>query len=277
MRLTRPTRKVGLNLSHPLLRGCYAYYSLAHDTRNLVNTSSVADAVANNGASVLKPAGGRLSGLLDGTNDNFTVAAHALLGGGGTWAGWVRTDGLWGIDGDSGGTGARGTASFISRNTSTSSNDGLLIFITANGFPGYQAKTSGGTTVSSFTSSIDVRGSAWRHIALTFGIGSGAVCRLYVDGVEQGSGTNSAAFAINAAQPLYVGDSADTWWEELIGSVSDIALFSRVLSSAEIQQLARRPWQIFKTQTRTRKAVVSSGFVPAWAFGANVILGAGHA
>ena len=250
MRLPWSTRNSRLDLSHPLLRGCYAYFTLGNDGRNLI-PSGVEDAVAANGATFMSAKAGRLSAALDGVNDSLQVAAHSSLDQGGTWSYWINTSGAWGTDGGSGG-GLRGAGIVLSRAQSASSANGVLMLISNAGLPIFVCKKAGGTEVVNIVSTKSVTDGRWHHVAASFGLASGAAARLYVDGTQVASGSNSDAFSFSTSEPLYIGDSADTWWEEMIGNVSDVALFSRVVSPAEIRGLSDRPWKVFARNRKPR-------------------------
>lgn len=248
MRLPWSTRNSRLDLSHPLLRGCYAYFTLGNDGRNLI-PSGVEDAVAANGATFMSAKAGRLSAALDGVNDSLQVAAHSSLDQGGTWSYWINTSGAWGTDGGSSG-GSRGAGIVLSRAQSASSANGVLMLISNAGLPTFICRKAGGTEVVNIVSTKSVTDGRWHHVAASFGLASGAAARLYVDGTQVASGSNSDAFSFSTSEPLYIGDSADTWWEEMIGNVSDVALFSRVVSPAEIRVLSDRPWKVFARADR---------------------------
>ncbi len=70
---------------------------------------------------------------------------------------------------------------------------------------------------------------AWHHVVGTY---DGATIRLYVDGVQVGTGAAYAAAITHSAQPLLIGRSAGgAGW---LGQIDEVALYNRALTAAEV-------------------------------------------
>ncbi len=70
----------------------------------------------------------------------------------------------------------------------------------------------------------------WTHLALTY---DGAVLRLYENGVEVGTQSVAGAIATSSG-PLQIGGNA-VWGEYFSGRIDEVRLYSRALTSTEIQ------------------------------------------
>lgn len=94
-------------------------------------------------------------------------------------------------------------------------------------------RQSGGPAPILLTSSAAV-GSAWRHIAVTFGPDGST---LYLDGVAQGS-ANGAPMNSNPATPFTIGAWGGDGTGYMNGALDDVAIWDRPLSAAQIAALA---------------------------------------
>jgi len=74
---------------------------------------------------------------------------------------------------------------------------------------------------------------AWHHAAATF---DGHMMRVYLDGTEIGSLERTGPITINTQVPAFVGSNSGTS-EHLQGSIDDLRVYARSLSSAEVLQL----------------------------------------
>lgn len=91
---------------------------------------------------------------------------------------------------------------------------------------------------------------------------------MYFNGVLANSGTTTAS---GTGSALSIGNYGLTYpWD---GLISDIRIYNRTLSEAEIALLASSPLAV--STRRSSLGGVSGSFQPAWARGSNVILGAG--
>ncbi len=70
----------------------------------------------------------------------------------------------------------------------------------------------------------------WTHLALTY---DGAVLRLYENGVEVGTQSVAGAIATSSG-PLQIGGNA-VWGEYFSGRIDEVRIYSRALTSTEIQ------------------------------------------
>jgi Concanavalin A-like lectin/glucanases superfamily/Immunoglobulin domain len=119
----------------------------------------------------------------------------------------------------------RGTILF-DRRTST----GTLLYYDVNGT--LYVQTAGG--VNSFSGGTVVADGNWHHVALTYDQSSGGSLALYVDGNAVASQANSGAWIWPANQPIELGRSHDTYWQNYNGLMNDFRIYSRVLNATEI-------------------------------------------
>ncbi|MGH8655643.1 MAG: LamG-like jellyroll fold domain-containing protein [Gammaproteobacteria bacterium] len=162
------------------------------------------------------------------------------LAGTGTWAFWMKTDAVWGINNSD----PNNRAVIMSRYDSDPRN-GLFILQ----WPGARDGHGGWVNVSAYNSSTGVcglRGPAahdnlWHHIAVTYSRASSGQITLYKDGVKSGSCTNSATWNFNN-QSVRLGASRAIFWEEWKGALNDVRIYNRALLAEEITNLynARR-------------------------------------
>jgi len=81
---------------------------------------------------------------------------------------------------------------------------------------------------------VNVNDGQWHHVAGTY---DGAVARLYVDGVDDGSVLTSGAISKNVYR-VYIGANAQRTGREWNGLIDDVRIYSRALSEAEVGYLA---------------------------------------
>lgn len=78
---------------------------------------------------------------------------------------------------------------------------------------------------------------AWHHVAGTY---DGTAMRLYVDGVEQGTGVSSSGSIFNGGFPLRIGTGVPgVPSEHFDGKIEEVRLYRKSLSGAEILKLAQ--------------------------------------
>ncbi|UCD52945.1 MAG: discoidin domain-containing protein [Phycisphaerales bacterium] len=82
----------------------------------------------------------------------------------------------------------------------------------------------------------NVNDGQWHHVAGTY---DGAVARLYVDGIEDGSVATSGPIATNTER-VYLGENAEAPGRQWNGLIDDVRIYSRALSADEIRYLADR-------------------------------------
>jgi hypothetical protein len=187
--------------------------------------------VLNSGIWTAGKIGGALS--VDGVNDYVNVPSSVNYDSTtGTWAFWMKTDGVWGTDNSY----PQNRAVIASRHDGSGSRNGLFIL--------QWPATGGWLNVHAYNSSTGVcslagpaaRDNLWHHIVITYSRANGGQIVLYKDGVQSGSCTNSAAWNFNS-QAFRLGDSSDTFWEEWKGTLDDVRIYNRILSPQEITNL----------------------------------------
>jgi hypothetical protein len=75
-----------------------------------------------------------------------------------------------------------------------------------------------------------IQAGVWQHIAVTW---DGSLCRVYYDGVEDGTGLFSGTL-INTPDPVLIGK----YYDSFIGDIDEVWLFERALSPVEVHDLA---------------------------------------
>lgn len=78
---------------------------------------------------------------------------------------------------------------------------------------------------------------SWHHVAGTF---DGSAVRLYVDGVEVGSGNPtslSIGYGLPTNEGFYIGDYRGTCDSPFKGAIDEVSIYSRALSASEIQAI----------------------------------------
>lgn len=105
----------------------------------------------------------------------------------------------------------------------------------------------------------------WHHVTFTLQRSSGLIIA-YVDGVEAGRATRPiASGSLESIQPFIVGASPVAWlnagatYDLYKGSIDELRLYNRVLSSAEIQQLAGE-------KTSSTRVSIRNGLTGHWSF-----------
>ena len=108
-----------------------------------------------------------------------------------------------------------------------------------SGAPRFTITTGGGAGEQRIDAATPLATGVWTHLAVTI---SGAVGTLYVDG--QVAGTNPALSLTPASLGFttnnWIGDSQYAADPSLLGSIDDFRIFTRPLSTSEIQRLATR-------------------------------------
>jgi len=148
--------------------------------------------------------------------DDFTVAMWVKTTdtSGGSSAQWWSGKAL--VDGDVSGGGADWGTSIVNGK-----------FALGAGSP------AGDVTVAS---AVNVNDGKWHHLAATRNTASGAM-QVYVDGVLQGSGSGPTG-SRTSPPGLRIGALASGSSNFLSGTIDDVRLYSRILTSAEITALA---------------------------------------
>ena len=154
----------------------------------------------------------------------------------GTWSLWAKSDGNWGVDGESGGTGTKGVAMVMDRHTGPYSSSGLSMLFHDTGTVLAQAKDAGGAMVANITGTRVVTNNAWHHIVVTYNQAPAGQMNIYIDGSPEISGTNTGGWTFNN-QAVQVADSPDAYWEEFAGRIDDVRIYDKILSPTEVSNL----------------------------------------
>jgi len=204
--------------------------------------------------SLLKPAGSVSSETLSETD---------RLAGTGTWAFWIKTDGVWGTNNSD----IKNRAVIMSRNDGSSPRNGLFILQSPaiGGWLNVQAHNASAAVCS--VSGPAARDNLWHHIVITYSRAKGGQIVLYKDGIQKGSCTNSAAWNYNS-QPLRLGASPDMFWEEWKGALDDVRIYDRVLLAPEITHLYNTGGSVNNSASAmTQEATLTTGdLVGHWKF-----------
>ena len=196
------------------------------------------DGTLTNMSTSTAPVIGRIGQALsfDGSNDLVTVSNDTNFNvSNGTFGLWFRSDGGWGVDGTSGGTTVKGSTVLIGRHDASGSQNGNLLILSSTGLPNYVAKDAT-ATVCSALGTASITDNKWHYYAATFGQANATVARVYIDGIQVATCTNSAAWSYNN-QNVLIADSNDPWWEEFAGLIDDVRVYNRALTAAEVKQL----------------------------------------
>lgn len=219
------------NLSNYIksLSGLVAYYPLDETSGDAINQAP--DTLGTLDGTVTGATQGvaGLSGTaysFDGTNDKVSVANNASLN---------QLTGTWFFIANLNANMSGNGNSIMSRNDEGSSASGINIHLSANNVIAVQIK-SGATARATFTATTQLNTTDYYFVALTF-IDNGE-CKLFVNGVEEGSATMSGTFTFNGT-PLQLGENADAYWADYNGLLQHAGIVSRVLDDAEILEMAQ--------------------------------------
>lgn len=183
---------------------------------------------SGNTASVLGPtqvAGKVGTHALDfSSGDYLEVPNDASLNSAiGTVSLWIKTS-----------TSTAGThATLVAKNTTAASRQGFHLYIENNQIAA-QLKDAGMLMTTIAPAGPLLNDGAWHHIAFVYA--SGGTSEIYVDGVLVSS-SGTITFNITSAFPLRMGVNVDSFWGNYVGSMDEVAMWSRALSSAEIADI----------------------------------------
>jgi hypothetical protein len=120
------------------------------------------------------------------------------------------------------------------------SNDGVLFLLnnTAGKISAYSKISAGDSII--LTSTTSVNDGNWHHIAYNWQNGSGSSAALFVDGVQEATGTQSRAWAFSAIAATFFGDANDVFWSSYVGDIAEAAAWNRKLTADEVVSLAKR-------------------------------------
>lgn len=165
-------------------------------------------------------------------SDQIVVPADAdFNASSGTIMFWVRTAGTDTTSGDYG-------AMLFDRRTDVGGRTGDVIVQTDTGNIFVQADGPGTGYANTFSSVRTINDGLWHHIAYVYDQSSSGAITLYIDGTQDATQANSAAWNWPPAQPIELGRSHDGYWRIFNGSMDDVRIYNTMLSAAEIAQVA---------------------------------------
>ena len=162
---------------------------------------------------------------LDFSAGNYLEVPHSasLISSTGTISLWIKTS-----------TSTAGsTASLISKNTTAASREGFHLYIESNQIAGQRKDAGSGITTIAPAGPL-LNDGAWHHIVFVYT--SGGTSEIYVDGVMVSS-SSTIPFTPTSAFPLRIGLNVDSFWGNYVGSMDEVGMWSRALSSAEIDNI----------------------------------------
>lgn len=102
-----------------------------------------------------------------------------------------------------------------------SGNGTFILYLSAAGFLKFGASNTSGVLIVDLTAAAAVTPGTWYHLV---GVREGNVFRLYIDGVQQASATNSSSLQSNATHPLVVGGFSNGT-QSFDGHIDEFALW----------------------------------------------------
>jgi hypothetical protein len=97
---------------------------------------------------------------------------------------------------------------------------------------------SGSGGVNSFSSVANVTDDAWHHVAYVYDQSATGSITFFIDGVQDRSQANAAAWSWTPTQPIELGKSHDSFWRAFDGYLDDFRIYNRMLTASEIADLA---------------------------------------
>ncbi|RKX32780.1 MAG: hypothetical protein DRP71_11545, partial [Verrucomicrobia bacterium] len=173
---------------------------------------------------------GSLSSVrFDGLDDYINLGLLDVNGTGLTLATWFKADSFPGSSND---------PRIISKASSVSGNDHVFMLSTikSSGIKLRGRVRVGGTTTTLIASSGNLTTGRWYHVALTH---DGSTLRLYLDGVEVGSGPLVGSVDTDPSIPVTVGSQPPGAGPRFFdGLIDDVQILQRALDTGEIAALA---------------------------------------
>jgi hypothetical protein len=164
-------------------------------------------------------------------NDQIVVPAHAdFNASSGTIMFWVRTAGTDTSSGDF-------AAMLFDRRTDVGGRTGDVITQTDAGNIFVQADGPGDGYANTFSSVRTINDGLWHHIAYVYDQSASGAITLYIDGVQDATQANSAAWNWPPAQPIELGRSHDGYWRIFNGSMDDVRVYNTMLTAEQIAQV----------------------------------------
>jgi len=164
-------------------------------------------------------------------NDQIMVPGHAdFNASSGTIMFWVRTAGTDTSSGDF-------AAMLFDRRTDVGGRTGDVITQTDAGNIFVQADGPGDGYANTFSSVRTINDGLWHHVAYVYDQSASGAITLYIDGVQDATQANSAAWNWPPAQPIELGRSHDGYWRIFNGSMDDVRVYNTMLTAEQIGQV----------------------------------------
>jgi Concanavalin A-like lectin/glucanases superfamily len=149
---------------------------------------------------------------------------------------------------------------------------GDVIYQGLDGHLANQARLSG--TANAQTTGSLVADNKWHHIVYVYDQTAGGSVSFYVDGALDTTNPNSKAWAWSPDEQLEIGKSHDSYWSGYTGFLDEFRIYNRVLSPAEIAQLAGiGPQPQIVVIRQPVSLVTGSNDNPSFSVSANVVNG----
>lgn len=94
---------------------------------------------------------------------------------------------------------------------------------------------SGGSLVTNITSAAAINDGSWHHVVCTFDNTVGSI--VYIDGLSSASDAVTTNTNNNTGEGVYIGNYGGGGGSEFPGSLDEIGVWTRALSSSEVTQL----------------------------------------
>ena len=200
------------------------------------NTATAHNAT-NNGATWVASEGGRQGVMyFDGTVPNQITLAPApeLNSARGTIAFWMQSSNVTQTPNP--------YAILFDRRAETAdalpTTGGDVIYQAPDGHLANQAQAPGAGNVNAQETAFNSTNNNWHHIAYLYDQSAGGSVSFYVDGALDTTMVNSHPWAWVPEEELEIGKSHDHFWSGYTGFLDEFRIYNRVLTPAEITQLA---------------------------------------
>lgn len=92
-------------------------------------------------------------------------------------------------------------------------------------------------TANTLESAANISDNRWHHVAVVYDQSDVGSITIYIDGALDSSQANAKAWTWTVGQELEIGQSHDSYWRALNGSLDDFRVYSRDLSGSEVASL----------------------------------------